>query len=51
MIHSGVSSLGSSGVLEWPAPYLGGSGRALGSGEHHDAGHAPIVGVFAAGDR
>ncbi len=30
LIRSGVDSLGSSGVLEWPAPYLGGSGRALG---------------------
>jgi hypothetical protein len=30
MIRGGVSSLGGSGVLEWPAPYLGGSGRALG---------------------
>ena len=30
MISRGVDSLGSSGILEWPAPYLGGSGRALG---------------------
>lgn len=30
IIRSGVDSLGGSGLLEWPAPYLGGSGRALG---------------------
>lgn len=30
VIGSGVESLGGNSLLEWPAPYLGGSGRALG---------------------
>ena len=30
VIHGDVESLGGSGWLEWPTPYLGGTGRALG---------------------
>jgi hypothetical protein len=30
VIRGDVESLGGAGFLEWPAPYLGGSGRALG---------------------
>ena len=30
LIRGGVENLGRTGWLEWPAPYLGGSGRALG---------------------